>query len=170
LTTDEYDKRLVAVRRIALGGGISVCPASAARKAGRGNDRVWKAWKAKKPASHGLDDWIYVFSCPLNSNHRHGKGLVTDVSGPQRNASRFTHPWAYLALALQNRPETWFTAKRDGDGFSLSDLAIGHPLEKLRKALWRHSRIEEVLFVLVVGYLLFHHSSPLPGGKEILLD
>ena len=38
------------------------------------------------PHSHGLDDWIYVFSCLLNSNHRHRKGLVTDVSGPQRNA------------------------------------------------------------------------------------
>jgi hypothetical protein len=37
------------------------------------------------PHSHGLDDWIYVFSSPLNSNHRHRKGLVTDVSGPQRN-------------------------------------------------------------------------------------
>jgi len=37
------------------------------------------------PHSHGLDDWIYVFSCPLNSNHRDRKGLVTDVSGPQRN-------------------------------------------------------------------------------------
>ncbi len=38
------------------------------------------------PHSHGLDDWIYVFWCPLKSNHRHRKGLVTDVSGPQRNA------------------------------------------------------------------------------------
>jgi hypothetical protein len=38
------------------------------------------------PHSHGLDGWIYVLSCPLNSNHRHRKGLVTDVSGPQRNA------------------------------------------------------------------------------------
>src|SRR5271168_4370633 len=38
------------------------------------------------PHSHGLDDWIYVFSCPLSSNHRHRKGLVTDVSGPRRNA------------------------------------------------------------------------------------
>jgi hypothetical protein len=38
------------------------------------------------PHSHGLGDWIYVFSCSLNSNHRHRKGLVTDVSGPQRNA------------------------------------------------------------------------------------
>jgi integrase len=28
----------------------------------------------------------YVFSYFLNSNHRHRKGLVTDVSGPQRNA------------------------------------------------------------------------------------
>src|ERR1700684_1215543 len=38
------------------------------------------------PHSHGLDGWIYVLSCPLNSTHRHRKGLVTDVSGPQRNA------------------------------------------------------------------------------------
>jgi hypothetical protein len=38
------------------------------------------------PHSHGLDDGIYVFSCHLNSRHRHRKGLVTDVSGPQRNA------------------------------------------------------------------------------------
>jgi hypothetical protein len=38
------------------------------------------------PHSHGLDDWIYVFSCLLNSNRRHRKGLVTDLSGPQRNA------------------------------------------------------------------------------------
>jgi hypothetical protein len=30
------------------------------------------------PHSHGLCDWTYVFS--------HRKGLVTDVSGPQRNA------------------------------------------------------------------------------------
>jgi len=36
--------------------------------------------------SHSLDDWMYDFSCPVNSNHRHRKGLVTDVSGPQRNA------------------------------------------------------------------------------------
>jgi hypothetical protein len=35
-----------------LGGGISVNKAFAARKAGHGNDRVWKAWKAMKPASH----------------------------------------------------------------------------------------------------------------------
>jgi hypothetical protein len=32
------------------------------------------------PHSHGLDDWIYVFSCLLNSNHCHRNGLVTDVS------------------------------------------------------------------------------------------
>jgi hypothetical protein len=38
------------------------------------------------PHSHGLDDWIDVFSCPLNSTRRHRKGLVTGVSGPQRNA------------------------------------------------------------------------------------
>jgi hypothetical protein len=28
----------------------------------------------------------YMFPMPVNSNHRHRKGLVTDVSGPQRNA------------------------------------------------------------------------------------
>jgi len=40
------------VRHIALGGGTSVSPAPAARNAGHGNDRAWKAWKAMKPASH----------------------------------------------------------------------------------------------------------------------
>src|SRR5271157_3432279 len=40
------------VRHIALGGCISIHTAFAARKAGHGNDRVWKAWKAMKPASH----------------------------------------------------------------------------------------------------------------------
>jgi hypothetical protein len=51
-----------------------------------------------KPASHTLwkslrDYHIptastagYMSSYPLKSNHRHRKGLVTDVSGPQRNA------------------------------------------------------------------------------------
>jgi hypothetical protein len=33
--------------------------------------------------------------------------------------SRYTHPLVYLALPLQNRPETWFTAERDGYGHSL---------------------------------------------------
>jgi competence protein ComEA len=50
------------------------------------------------PHSHGLNDWIYVFSCPLNSNYRHRKGLVTDVSGPQRNACPGTLRAACLAL------------------------------------------------------------------------
>jgi hypothetical protein len=30
--------------------------------------------------------WIYVFSCPPQLDHSDRKGLVTDVSGPQRNA------------------------------------------------------------------------------------
>jgi hypothetical protein len=37
------------------------------------------------PHSYELNDWIYVFSCILDSNHRHRKGLVTDVTGPQPN-------------------------------------------------------------------------------------
>jgi signal transduction histidine kinase len=36
--------------------------------------------------SHGLDDWDICLLVSFNSNHRHRKGLVTDVSGPQRNA------------------------------------------------------------------------------------
>ena len=39
------------VRPIAL-VDVAVNPASPGRKAGHGNDRVWKAWKAMKPASH----------------------------------------------------------------------------------------------------------------------
>ena len=38
------------------------------------------------PHSHGLADWIDVFSFPFNLNYCRRKGLVTDVSGPQRNA------------------------------------------------------------------------------------
>jgi hypothetical protein len=79
------------VRHIALGGGISAYPAFAARKAGHGNDTVWKAWKAMKPASHpsdtlwkslrdshiptALDDWIYVFSCPSTRTIDTARGL-----------------------------------------------------------------------------------------------
>src|SRR5271163_3622585 len=48
LTTD-HDRVFVAARRIALWrNGIQ----HRRRKAGHGNDRVWKAWKAMMPASH----------------------------------------------------------------------------------------------------------------------
>ena len=95
-----HDKRFMAGTAHCAGwrsGSSSI----AERKAGHGNDRAWKAWKAMVPASHPShtlwkslrDSHIptalttgYVFSCHLNSNHRHRKGLVTDVSGPQRNA------------------------------------------------------------------------------------
>jgi hypothetical protein len=89
----------------------------AARKAGHGNDRVWKAWKAMKPASHPShtlwkslrDSHIptasttgYMFPMPVNSTHRHRKGLVTDVSGPQRNACPGTlTPLRGLAVAFR---------------------------------------------------------------------
>src|ERR1700710_1665315 len=72
------------------------------RKAGHGSDREWKAWKAMKPASHPSHSlWkslrdshtptasttgIYILSFPFNLNHCHREGVVTDVSGPQRNA------------------------------------------------------------------------------------
>src|SRR5271170_5039531 len=39
------------------------------------------------PHSHGLDDWRYMSSrAPSNRMRCCRKGLVTDVSGPQRNA------------------------------------------------------------------------------------
>jgi hypothetical protein len=56
------------------------------------------------PHSHGLDDRICVFSCRLDLNHSHRKGLVTDVSGPQRNAYPGTLTvWA--ALNIPFRPK-----------------------------------------------------------------
>jgi hypothetical protein len=47
------------------------------------------------PHSHGLCDWTYVFS--------HRKGLVTDVSGPHRNAcpGTLTGPVARQRSALR---------------------------------------------------------------------
>lgn len=42
------------------------------------------------PHSHGVDGWIYVFNVPAQSNHHNRKGLVTDVSGPERNARHGT--------------------------------------------------------------------------------
>src|SRR5271155_1894656 len=47
------------------------------------------------PHSHGLDDGICLVA-PLNSIHRHRKGLVTDVSGPQRNACPGTLTFRYV--------------------------------------------------------------------------
>jgi hypothetical protein len=62
----------VALRTRTPDGWRSGLSSIAGGEAGHGNDRV--------------DDWVYVFSSSLNSNRRHHKGLVTDVSGPQRNA------------------------------------------------------------------------------------
>ena len=84
------------------------------------------------PHSHGLDDWIYVFSCPLNSNHRHRKGLVTDVSGPQRNTCPGTltpeegvvtllsarRRRRYISVALRQEQVAGMVAgAREGDSF-----------------------------------------------------
>ena len=55
------------------------------------------------PHSHGHDDWIYVFLMPLKSNHRHRKGLVTDVSGPQRNACPGTLTLARFGFRIRAR-------------------------------------------------------------------
>src|SRR5277367_5899295 len=74
----------------------------AGRKADHGNDRVWKAWKAMKPASHPSHTlWKSLRDSHIPTASTTGdicllvppqlerccrKGLVTDVSGPQRNA------------------------------------------------------------------------------------
>jgi len=68
------------------------------------------------PHSHGLDGWIYVLSCPLNSNHRHRKGLVADVSGPQRNACPGTltptlEPVENTILVLRAKHPSWGARK-----------------------------------------------------------
>jgi hypothetical protein len=86
--TPDHDER---VRRIALGdvAVIQHC---------RTKSRPWK-WQSMESTenyeagfppyveipsgfqhSHGVDDWVYIFSCPLNSNQSRRMGLVTDVS------------------------------------------------------------------------------------------
>jgi hypothetical protein len=77
-------------------------------RAGHGNDRVWKAWKAIRPVSHpSHTPWksLRDYHIPTASTTREGfrsknkdpshkpklkpyrcKGLVTDVSGPRCNA------------------------------------------------------------------------------------
>ena len=100
LTSDMHQQHWWRVRQIALVDCISTHPAFAVRKAGHGNDRVWKGCEAGfPPFPHSLEipsgfptfprprPTAYIsFSAPVNSNHRHRKGLLTDVSGPQRNA------------------------------------------------------------------------------------
>jgi hypothetical protein len=50
LTDNDHAKHFAAAQRIAL-DGVAIYPALPA-KAGHGNDKIWKAWKAKIPASH----------------------------------------------------------------------------------------------------------------------
>jgi hypothetical protein len=52
LTNDQYDERLVAGAAHCAGWRHIGLFSIAGRKAGHGNDRVWKAWKAIIPASH----------------------------------------------------------------------------------------------------------------------
>jgi hypothetical protein len=53
---------------------ILVYSALAARKTGRGNDRVWKAWKAMKPAFHS-----YPVFGQLSKRRDVSSGLVSGV-------------------------------------------------------------------------------------------
>ncbi len=55
-------------------------------------------------------------------------------------------PGAYLALPLQNRPETWFTAKLDGDGSSALDNARRCCMP------WKGSRILEQRLQFLSSY------------------
>jgi hypothetical protein len=84
LTTDEYDECLLAVRADwAEWWHIGLC-SIAGRKAGHGNDRAWKSLRDSHIPTASTTG--YMSSRALNSKHRRRKGLVTDVSGPQRNA------------------------------------------------------------------------------------
>jgi len=62
------------------------------------------------PHSHGLDDWIYVF-VPAQL---HRKGLVTDVSGPQRNACTGTLTSARFGFLIRVRQHAIFQGRRCG--------------------------------------------------------
>jgi hypothetical protein len=46
---------------------------------------LWKSLRDSHISTASTTGYI-SFRAPVNSNHRHRKGLVTDVSGPQRNA------------------------------------------------------------------------------------
>lgn len=72
--------------------------------ASRPSHTLWKSLRDSHiPTASRL---IYVFSGRLNSNHRHRKGLVTDVSGSERNACAGTlsptRRWI-MEAALQGR-------------------------------------------------------------------
>jgi predicted permease len=59
------------------------------------------------PHSHGLDDWIYMsFRAPELKN-RHRKGVVTDVSGPQRNGC----PGTLIETTLRQRDQFYVEQK-----------------------------------------------------------
>jgi hypothetical protein len=131
LTTD-HNKRSWRVRCIRPGGltHLSRSPG----KAGHGNDRVWKAWKAMKPASHPSHTlWKSLRDSNIPTASMTGdicllvppqlerccrKGLVTDVSGPQRNACPGTltpsEAWLPYSCAKRTRLSGW--ALRAGTG------------------------------------------------------
>ena len=90
----------------------------------RGNDEKWKAWNAIKagfppfpllleipsgfPHSHRFDDGSHL-------SKRHRKGLVTDVSGPQRNACPGTLTSAKVWLPYRVR------SMQNGSGGGVAD-------------------------------------------------
>src|SRR5271167_2222363 len=102
MTSDEVQMSIsLRVRHIALGGGTSVSPAPAARKAGHGNDSVWRNWKAMTPASQVLHTlWKSLRDSHIPTASTTGymssrapqlepsplQGACNDVSSPQRNA------------------------------------------------------------------------------------
>jgi hypothetical protein len=87
------------------------------------------------PHSHGLDDWIYVFSGPLNWNHRHRKGLVTDVS-----VHNVTHVPVHSPLSEVCRPCLARSAGRSGWALRTGTSLLRNSLSANRSRI-DHSQI-----------------------------
>jgi len=109
-------------------------------KAGHGNDRIWKVWKAKKPAFHPSHiPWKSLLGFPHSHgldcghvskvNHKrkarkpdlrlfHRKGLVTDVPGPKCNerSSTLIPQQAWFPCISVKRRDCffWVPASRGG--------------------------------------------------------
>ena len=78
---------------------------------------LWKSlWASHIPTASTTG---YMSSHALKSNHRHRKGLITDVSGPQRNAC----PGALTSVQTTERylrtEQSLVSAVNDGLGLDL---------------------------------------------------
>ena len=111
------------------------------RRAGHGNDSVWKAWMPASHSSHTFGNRFGILTFPrprrldicllmlLKPKHRLCKGLVTDVSGQKRNAGPSTlTPFRALVFcfqALTAGSEAFIEGNRSSNARDESQLAEG---------------------------------------------